>query len=167
MRRRASSTSQAVTIARALANAGFTEVREFSDPTAMPMLSRRARLVVRLLLGHLVSRPAVQTRLFERSSSGRLDLIALRTRALDEAWHEAHAGGARQLVILGAGLDGRAFRLDDVADSSVFDVDHPATQARAGLRCIDDTGEREWRARFSTAPQRTGEVGERIAVGER
>jgi O-methyltransferase involved in polyketide biosynthesis len=120
MRRRASSTSHAVAIARALANAGFTEVREFSDPTAMPMLSPRARLVVRLLLGHLASRPAVQTRLFERSS-GRLDLIALRTRALDEAWHEAHTGGARQLVILGAGLDGRAFRLDDVGDSSVFE----------------------------------------------
>jgi methyltransferase (TIGR00027 family) len=279
MRKRASSTSQAVTIARALADAGFTEVRKFSDPTAMPMLSPGARFVVRLLLRHLASRPDVRSRLFERSG-GRLDLIALRTRALDEAWHEAHAGDARQLVILGAGLDGRAFRLDDVGDSSVFEVDHPATQAlkrersahlasraarhvyvpvnferdslqsalaaadhranvptfwiwegvtqyltgeaqqatldavgrlsatgsriaftydvpeirrptallklfgepwlgsmsraeaaerlaRAGLRCVDDTGEREWRARFSAAPQRTGEVGERIAIGER
>jgi methyltransferase (TIGR00027 family) len=52
----------------------------------------------------------------------------LRTRALDEAWHTAHASGTRQLVLLGAGLDGRAFRLNDIADSTVIEVDHPATQ---------------------------------------
>jgi len=154
MRKRASSTSQAVTIARALADAGFTEVREFSDPTAMPpMLGPRARVVVRLLLRHLASRPAVRTRLFERSN-GRLDLIALRTRALDEAWHEAHAGDARQLVILGAGLDGRAFRLDDLGDSSVFEVDHPATQALKRERSAHMASPRGARANQAKARRR-------------
>jgi len=34
-----------------------------------------------------------------------------------------------QLVILGAGLDSRAWRLDDLKDTVVFEVDHPSTQA--------------------------------------
>src|SRR5262249_19247804 len=46
----------------------------------------------------------------------------------DDAWREAHAAGARQLVLLGAGLDGRAFRLDDIGDAAVIEVDHPSTQ---------------------------------------
>ena len=60
---------------------------------------------------------------------GRMDLVALRTRFFDDAWHTAHAASTRQLVLLGAGLDGRAFRLDDISDSIVFEVDHPSTQA--------------------------------------
>jgi methyltransferase (TIGR00027 family) len=58
-----------------------------------------------------------------------LDLVALRTRALDDAWHASRQHGARQLVILGAGLDGRAFRLEDLSEVTVFEVDHPSTQA--------------------------------------
>jgi len=34
-----------------------------------------------------------------------------------------------QLVILGAGLDTRAWRLDGLETTTVFEVDHPATQA--------------------------------------
>jgi methyltransferase (TIGR00027 family) len=34
-----------------------------------------------------------------------------------------------QLVILGAGLDSRAWRLDSLKDTVVFEVDHPSTQA--------------------------------------
>ena len=36
---------------------------------------------------------------------------------------------AEQLVILGAGLDSRAWRLDCLRDAVVFEVDHPSTQA--------------------------------------
>jgi methyltransferase (TIGR00027 family) len=60
---------------------------------------------------------------------GRLDIVPLRTRVIDDAWHHAHAAGTRQLVLLGAGFDGRAFCLDDIGDTTVFEVDHPATQA--------------------------------------
>src|SRR5262249_51882343 len=52
--------------------------------------------------------------------------IELRTRAID-----AHVRAARpaQLVLLGAGLDARAYRLPELQDTTVFEVDHPATQA--------------------------------------
>lgn len=62
-------------------------------------------------------------------SVGLLDHVSLRTAAIDEALRSALAAGARQLVILGAGLDARAYRLPELAGVSVFEVDHPATQA--------------------------------------
>lgn len=60
---------------------------------------------------------------------GRTRHLPLRTREIDEAIAEAVRGGARQLVVLGAGLDARAWRLDALEDVRVFEVDHPATQA--------------------------------------
>lgn len=59
---------------------------------------------------------------------GAGDLMALRTLAIDEAVREAIAGSAKQLVILGAGYDGRAWRMPELAGVKVFEVDHPATQ---------------------------------------
>src|SRR5207247_6302785 len=56
------------------------------------------------------------------------DLIALRTAAIDTAVRDAIAGGATQLVILGAGYDGRAWRMSELAGVRVFEVDRLATQ---------------------------------------
>jgi len=64
-----------------------------------------------------------------RYSAYHFSHVSLRTRAIDEAVSEAVAGGARQLVVLGAGLDSRAWRLPNLRDTLVFEVDHPATQA--------------------------------------
>jgi methyltransferase (TIGR00027 family) len=50
-----------------------------------------------------------------------------RTVILDRAINSGPA--PQQLVILGAGLDSRAWRLDALKDSVVFEVDHPASQA--------------------------------------
>lgn len=53
------------------------------------------------------------------------EAMAVRTVAVDDVLIAAHNP---QLVILGAGLDGRAWRIADLADVSVFEVDHPASQ---------------------------------------
>jgi methyltransferase (TIGR00027 family) len=58
----------------------------------------------------------------------RLDVITVRVAAIDAELGDAVAAGCRQLVILGAGLDTRAFRLGSLAGLDVFEVDHPATQ---------------------------------------
>jgi methyltransferase (TIGR00027 family) len=60
---------------------------------------------------------------------GLVDHVEMRTRALDEAVSAGVAAGIAQLVVLGAGLDARAWRMDDLADVRVFEVDHPSTQA--------------------------------------
>jgi methyltransferase (TIGR00027 family) len=51
--------------------------------------------------------------------------IAIRTRFYDDFLVAACAAGCRQVVILAAGLDTRAFRLDWPAETRVFELDLP------------------------------------------
>lgn len=53
--------------------------------------------------------------------------MQVRTRVIDDIVRAFVAGGGRQLVLLGAGYDCRALRLD-LDDTHVFEIDHPATQ---------------------------------------
>jgi leucine carboxyl methyltransferase len=55
--------------------------------------------------------------------------MQVRTFALDQEVVRFAQAGGRQLVLLGAGLDARALRLRRLG-LRVFEVDHPATQAR-------------------------------------
>jgi methyltransferase (TIGR00027 family) len=57
-------------------------------------------------------------------------LQQLRTRFIDEDVDAFAASGGRQLVLLGAGFDCRAWRLRALEGATVFEVDHPATQAK-------------------------------------
>jgi methyltransferase (TIGR00027 family) len=54
--------------------------------------------------------------------------IAARSRIADDALAAAVQRGARQLVVLGAGLDTTAYRALPSQDLRIFEVDHPATQ---------------------------------------
>ncbi len=56
-------------------------------------------------------------------------LMLVRTRAIDEVVQTDARRGTVQVVILGAGLCARAWRLGELGDSIVYEVDHPATQA--------------------------------------
>jgi N-methyltransferase len=57
-------------------------------------------------------------------SSGLVRWVAVRTRFLDELLDEAVGDGVRQIVIVGAGLDARAYRLALPRDLTVFEIDH-------------------------------------------
>jgi methyltransferase (TIGR00027 family) len=52
----------------------------------------------------------------------------LRTMHFDATVQQAMDNGARQVVILGAGLDTRAYRLKGIEAAKVFEVDYPPTQ---------------------------------------
>jgi methyltransferase (TIGR00027 family) len=52
-----------------------------------------------------------------------------RTRYIDDALHSATSKGINQVVILGAGYDTRAYRLPDLQNAKVFEVDLPVVQA--------------------------------------
>lgn len=62
-----------------------------------------------------------------RLPGARTSAIA-RTKLIDDAWQCALREGIRQIVILGAGFDCRAYRLAESRCATVFEVDHPATQ---------------------------------------
>ena len=65
--------------------------------------------------------------------------IAARSRIADDALAAAAKRGARQLVVLGAGLDTTAYRALPSQDLRIFEVDHPATQTWKRAR-LAETG---------------------------
>jgi methyltransferase (TIGR00027 family) len=123
--RRPSQTASFVALARALAHDGFTTVPGFVDPFARRLLSPGWASAHRLISRGM--RRADRTR--RDRGVAQLDVIPMRVAAIDAELRAAVAAGCRQVVILGAGLDTRAFRLTALADVAVFEVDHPATQA--------------------------------------
>lgn len=54
-----------------------------------------------------------------------VDWVSVRTKYLDDYFTEAQAAGVRQVVILGSGLDARAFRLDWLPGTAVYELDQP------------------------------------------
>lgn len=68
-------------------------------------------------------------------------LMTVRTRFIDEALERAIAGGATQVVVLGAGFDSHAYRCQALlAHARVFEVDRPVTQALKKQRVNDVLG---------------------------
>lgn len=73
---------------------------------------------------------------------GNVRFMMVRTRFIDAALERAIAGGAAQVVILGAGLDSHAYRFQKLlADVRVFEVDRPATQAYKRRRVAEAFGD--------------------------
>jgi methyltransferase (TIGR00027 family) len=95
----------------------------FDDPWARRFLRGRYRLA-----GALPARAVA--RLIDRRWPGPRAAVCVRTRYLDDAVRRECADGMEQLVILGAGFDTRPHRLPGLQRVRVFEVDHPATQAR-------------------------------------
>jgi methyltransferase (TIGR00027 family) len=90
--------------------------RIFSDPLAVRILGRDPESVAREAEEHPGAR---RMRIF----------IAVRHRFAEDALAAAIERGARQAVVLGAGLDTWAYRSPLAERVRVFEVDHPATQA--------------------------------------
>lgn len=108
---------------RALAH-GILVPRRFDDPTAIVLLSDEAAREVREERAGRV--PAgFRAQLRHQYLHTQAKFMAARTVAIDDAVRSA---GSPQLVILGAGLDGRAWRMPELSHVSVFEVDHPDSQ---------------------------------------
>jgi methyltransferase (TIGR00027 family) len=119
-----STTAIYVALGRAAADRARA-VQGFSDPVAIRLLPQR---YVDLLDRMGRAPPASWRERRFRWLVGRLlRWTPLRTLAIDDALRASLPPGA-QVVILGAGLDARAWRMDELADRMVYEVDHPATQ---------------------------------------
>jgi len=108
---------------RSLADGGATTVPGFSDPAARKLLD-----------GPIWTRMLARAEASAKKSAGDrtkgfvpwIDSLVMRVAFIDALLREAQP---RQVVILGAGLDTRAWRLEALRGARVFEVDHPATQA--------------------------------------
>jgi methyltransferase (TIGR00027 family) len=96
----------------------------FDDPTASPMLRRDERVPVEQVRAEAVP-TGVTARVGYETVAATAEVVVPRTVAIDEA---VRAWASPQVGILGAGLDGRAWRLTELATATVYEVDHPASQ---------------------------------------
>jgi methyltransferase (TIGR00027 family) len=109
--------------ARAAAH-GRHAVGRFADPTALPLLRAEERAVVEAVREEKVPDDLGDRLDYEMVKATSL-MMVVRTVAIDDA---VRAHRSHQLVILGAGLDGRAWRLPELAAAEVYEVDQPASQ---------------------------------------
>lgn len=119
----ASKTAELVCMGRALAH-GAVGVGRFEDPTALQLLSDEGRRRVERIRGGGPA-PNVRARFEQVYLQTQAAVMVARTVAIDDA---IRAARLPQLVLLGAGLDGRAWRMRELRPVSVFEVDHPDSQ---------------------------------------
>lgn len=126
-------TAMIVALARGLSGAGQGRSR---DPFARELLPQPLRGSLDLARRASDRRPRVERAL----SFATFDMLAhasLRTGEIDAAVEAAVRSGVHQVVIVGAGLDARAYRLPALADATVYEIDHPATQGLKRRRTRD------------------------------
>jgi methyltransferase (TIGR00027 family) len=119
----ASRTAVLVCQARAVAD-DRVAIGRFSDPVAVHLLRDAERAAVdRFRSG---ARPDGWRERLEAATLGATTTaLVSRTVIVDDA---VRAKNNPQLVILGAGLDARAYRMPELAEANVYEVDHPASQ---------------------------------------
>ncbi|HEY1885430.1 MAG TPA: SAM-dependent methyltransferase [Roseiarcus sp.] len=96
----------------------------FADPLALRILGQDADNAIALAKERPERRPL---RLF----------IAMRSRFAEDSARRAIENGVRQILVMGAGLDTFAYRLEPAQDMRVFELDHPATQAEKRRRLAE------------------------------
>src|SRR4051794_21935265 len=129
-----SKTAVLVCQGRAVAD-GRLAPEQFSDPTARHLLTEAELAAVdRARADHPPK--AFGERMEFEMLRANAEVMAPRTVAIDDA---VRARTNPQLVILGAGLDGRPWRMSELSAAEVFEVDHPSSQADKMSRLGDLT----------------------------
>jgi len=129
---RASRTAVLVCQGRAAAHQRLAPDR-FCDPAAMTMLRGEERVAVEQVRAGTPPRGWAQRVEYEMVRACA-EVVVPRTVAIDDSVRERLT---TQLVILGAGLDARAWRMIELAGVEVFEVDHPASQQDKRTRVGD------------------------------
>ena len=132
----ASRTAVLVCQGRAAAHGRLAPGR-FDDPVATLLLSPAELVPVEAVRGGTTPASPGE-RLAAESVRACSEVVVPRTVAIDDALRVA---GHRQVVLVGAGLDSRPWRLDVLRHALVLSLDHPATQAdllerSAGLQAV-------------------------------
>ena len=112
-------TATMVATARALATKEAEPL--INDPYADPLVRAvGVEFFINLLDGQIDLTGEVGT-----AAAMMTNLMAVRTKFFDDFFTSATAAGIRQAVILAAGLDSRAYRLDWPAGTVVYEIDQP------------------------------------------
>ena len=128
------STAISTAALRAIESYTAPEQRLFRDPFARPLCGPFLGALLSLFALRLLREPLL--RRSERRTPGVVGLLLSRFAYLDDVLRETLADGVQSVIILGAGLDSRAYRIPCADAVRVFEVDHPSVQdvKRARLR---------------------------------
>lgn len=122
-----SRTARFVALFRALETRLPADRRLFADPFAEDFLD--GRLAAALAAARVPGTGPLVPAYIDRRWPGTRVSVLVRTRFIDEALERAVDDGVAQLVLLGAGFDARAYRLDAAERTRVLEVDAPETQS--------------------------------------
>jgi len=122
---KASRTAQYMAFFRALETKRFNDGKLFSDPYAIHFLDTGLRMAVKFSnvpLFNLYLKNKIKKKIPGAYSSG-----LARTKYIDELLCSTINNGVHQVIILGAGFDTRASRLEFLRTIPVIEIDHPNT----------------------------------------
>lgn len=120
-----SRTAYGTTLFRAIESRRPEGDRVCFDPMAKEFLEPPVKMIARI--------PALSRRALKkfdgRGLGASYGFPVVRTRVIDDLLEERLRDGIKQLVIIGAGFDSRAYRFKEIPGKvTVFEIDHPATQ---------------------------------------
>ncbi|MCE1255549.1 MAG: SAM-dependent methyltransferase [Anaerolineae bacterium] len=116
-----SQTAAGMTIIRAIESEKKESDRICYDPLAHLMVDPFSQFLSGLF---------IKAGLYNRISPGIYEFLVARERYMDDFLKSSLLNnGIEQVVLLGAGFDTRPYRLPEIKQADVFEIDHPATQA--------------------------------------
>lgn len=121
-----SRTAEYMALFRAVESCRPERFRLFNDPYAIGFLSPALRATA--TAARLPGLRTLVPRIIDHRAPGPRISALVRTRMIDDALTDALVDGTQQVVILGAGYDSRAYRIQGIERARVFEVDHPTTQ---------------------------------------
>ncbi len=120
-----SRTAQYMALFRALETERDSKDKLFSDPYAIHFLEAKLRFASRMSK-YLIIRKYISNTI-QKKIPGAFSSAIARTKYIDDLLESTIANGVKQVIILGAGFDTRALRLDFLKSIPVIEIDHPNT----------------------------------------
>ncbi len=118
-------TAQYMALFRAIETVRPSQKRLFNDPFAMIFLNNKLKLTVKISSIPLLRRLIIK--IIQNKAPGALSSGIARTKYIDELLEQTISDGVKQVIILGAGYDTRALRLNFLKNISIIEIDHPNT----------------------------------------
>lgn len=125
---KASQTAQYMALFRALESTQPANKRLFIDPYAVSFLDGKLKWATRLSPLSFVRSYVQKT--IHKKIPGALSSGIARTRYIDDLLQQTIQHNIQQVIILGAGFDTRALRLECLQTIPVIEIDHPNTSRK-------------------------------------
>ncbi|HEX8014576.1 MAG TPA: SAM-dependent methyltransferase [Flavobacterium sp.] len=120
-----SRTAQYMALFRALETKRNSNDKLFSDEYAIHFLEAKLRFASRISKYAIIRKYISNT--IQKKIPGALSSGIARTKYIDDLLKSTITNGVKQVIILGAGFDTRALRLDFLESIPVIEIDHPNT----------------------------------------